>query len=117
MTDAAGPGRLVVCATPIGNLEDVTPRVLRALTDAAVVACEDTSQPDVAEAFSSDLTDGTSTDQSATEPTTDEVTPDQPTPEQADEAAATKDRRTQMHEKATASKKPLLNSLPRPAWV
>ncbi|MEV4419187.1 16S rRNA (cytidine(1402)-2'-O)-methyltransferase [Patulibacter sp. NPDC049589] len=36
------PGRLVVCATPIGNLEDVTPRVLRALTDATVVACEDT---------------------------------------------------------------------------
>lgn len=39
---AVGPGRLVVCATPIGNLEDVTPRVLRALGDAAVVACEDT---------------------------------------------------------------------------
>jgi 16S rRNA (cytidine1402-2'-O)-methyltransferase len=37
-----GPGRLVVCATPIGNLEDVTARVLRALADAAVVACEDT---------------------------------------------------------------------------
>lgn len=36
------PGRLVVCATPIGNLEDVTPRVLRALAEAAVVACEDT---------------------------------------------------------------------------
>jgi 16S rRNA (cytidine1402-2'-O)-methyltransferase len=35
-------GRLVVCATPIGNLEDVTPRVLRALTEADVVACEDT---------------------------------------------------------------------------
>lgn len=39
---AVGPGRLVVCATPIGNLEDITPRVLRALGDAAVVACEDT---------------------------------------------------------------------------
>jgi 16S rRNA (cytidine1402-2'-O)-methyltransferase len=37
-----GSGRLVVCATPIGNLEDVTARVLRALADAAVVACEDT---------------------------------------------------------------------------
>jgi 16S rRNA (cytidine1402-2'-O)-methyltransferase len=42
VTDADPHGRLVVCATPIGNLEDVTPRVLRALTDAAVVACEDT---------------------------------------------------------------------------
>jgi 16S rRNA (cytidine1402-2'-O)-methyltransferase len=36
------PGRLVVCPTPIGNLEDVTLRVLSALRDADVVACEDT---------------------------------------------------------------------------
>jgi 16S rRNA (cytidine1402-2'-O)-methyltransferase len=35
-------GRLVVCPTPIGNLEDVTLRVLSALRDATVVACEDT---------------------------------------------------------------------------
>ena len=35
-------GRLVVCPTPIGNLEDVTLRVLAALRDAAVIACEDT---------------------------------------------------------------------------
>ncbi|HVL30970.1 MAG TPA: 16S rRNA (cytidine(1402)-2'-O)-methyltransferase [Solirubrobacteraceae bacterium] len=35
-------GRLVVCPTPIGNLEDVTLRVLGALRDADVVACEDT---------------------------------------------------------------------------
>jgi 16S rRNA (cytidine1402-2'-O)-methyltransferase len=35
-------GRLVVCPTPIGNMEDVTLRVLAALRDADVVACEDT---------------------------------------------------------------------------
>jgi 16S rRNA (cytidine1402-2'-O)-methyltransferase len=40
--NAAGAGRLVVCPTPIGNLEDVTLRVLSALRDADVVACEDT---------------------------------------------------------------------------
>src|SRR6202035_4791553 len=36
------PGRLVICPTPIGNLEDVTLRVLAALRDADIVACEDT---------------------------------------------------------------------------
>ena len=33
---------LAVCATPIGNLDDVTLRVLAALRDADVVLCEDT---------------------------------------------------------------------------
>src|SRR5271167_110771 len=43
MTPAQEPiGRLVVCPTPIGNLEDVTLRVLAALRVADVVACEDT---------------------------------------------------------------------------
>jgi 16S rRNA (cytidine1402-2'-O)-methyltransferase len=36
------PGRLIVCPTPIGNLEDMSPRVRRALGDADLVACEDT---------------------------------------------------------------------------
>ena len=35
-------GRLVVCPTPIGNLEDVTLRVLAALREADVIAAEDT---------------------------------------------------------------------------
>ena len=33
---------LAVCATPIGNLDDVTLRVLRELADADLVLCEDT---------------------------------------------------------------------------
>jgi 16S rRNA (cytidine1402-2'-O)-methyltransferase len=35
-------GRLTVCPTPIGNLDDLSSRALRALGDADLVACEDT---------------------------------------------------------------------------
>lgn len=37
-------GRLIVCATPIGNLEDASPRLARVLAEADLVACEDTRQ-------------------------------------------------------------------------
>jgi 16S rRNA (cytidine1402-2'-O)-methyltransferase len=37
-----GPGRLIVIPTPIGNLDDLSPRAARALEDADIVACEDT---------------------------------------------------------------------------
>lgn len=35
-------GKLILCGTPIGNLEDMSPRALRALQEADIVACEDT---------------------------------------------------------------------------
>jgi 16S rRNA (cytidine1402-2'-O)-methyltransferase len=43
MTSPGAPvGRLIVCPTPIGNLADVTLRVLEELGRAHVIACEDT---------------------------------------------------------------------------
>ena len=42
MDERIGHGRLVVVGTPIGNLEDLSPRAARALAEADVVAAEDT---------------------------------------------------------------------------
>lgn len=36
------PGTLHIVATPIGNLEDLSPRARRVLAESAVIACEDT---------------------------------------------------------------------------
>jgi 16S rRNA (cytidine1402-2'-O)-methyltransferase len=38
----AGVGRLVLVGTPIGNLEDLSPRAVAAMRDADVLVCEDT---------------------------------------------------------------------------
>ena len=39
---AARAGTLYVVGTPIGNLDDLAPRAVRALAESDVIACEDT---------------------------------------------------------------------------
>ena len=42
MTGELAAGTLVLVATPIGNLGDLSPRALEALAQADIVCCEDT---------------------------------------------------------------------------
>ena len=85
-------------------------KLITAISTVAILAfaagCENTEQPDIAEAYAADLTDGTSSDTDATEPAAEEKA-EPKTAAQAEAEDATKSRRNQAHSADRVAKEPL----------